>query len=238
MIKLYFCTSPNVYKVAIALEEMGLNYQLIAVDLSKGHHRDAAKVAGAKTGKLPVISDENPADGGDPITVFESGAILQYLAEKTGEFLSNNLRQRTLTMQWLFWQMGALGPIGGQAGHFLLYAPQVDPTIDYTYPANRYFNMWTLLWRILEGQLAIHEYIAGDYSIADMACFPWISHLPPRESAQPFPNICRWREAVAARPAVQAAYQKGAQLDTGYGRNEKGVTMFPWEGILKNVITV
>jgi len=238
MIKLYFCTSPNVYKVSIALEEMELKYQLIAVDLSKGHHRDPAIVPGAKTGKLPVIIDENPADGGAPIAIFESGAILQYLAEKTASFLSANLRQRTATMQWLFWQMGGLGPIGGQAGHFHFYAPKVDPTVDYTYPSNRYFNMWASLWRVLESQLATHEYIAGDYSIADMACFPWISYMPPREGLEHFPNVCRWREAVAARPAVQAAYQKGAHLDTGYGQNEKGATMFPWEGLLQHVITV
>lgn len=238
MIKLYFCTSPNVYKVCIALEEMGLPYQLIPVDLSKGEHRDAAKVAGSITGKLPVITDEDPADGGAPIAIFESGAILQYLAEKTGCFLSSHLRQRTLTMQWLFWQMSGLGPIGGQAGHFLLYAPRVDPNADYTYPSSRYGNMWSSLWRVLESQLAAREYIADDYSIADMACLPWISYLPPREGLQAFPNVCRWRDAVAARPAVQEAYRKGAQLDTGYGQNEKGVTLFPWDGLLQHVITV
>jgi GST-like protein len=238
MISLYFVTSPNVYKVAIALEEMRLEHQLIAVDLSKGEHRDPANLAGATTGKVPVIRDDNPPDGGAPITVFESGAILQYLAEKTGNFLSSNLRHRLETIQWLFWQMGGLGPIGGQAWHFLAFAPKVAPSVDNTYSFNRYFNMWASHWRTLESQLADHEYIAGDYSIADMACFPWISYLEPREGTAQFPNVCRWREAIAARPAVRTAYSKGAALNTGYERNEKGVTLFPWEGLLENVIVV
>jgi GST-like protein len=217
---------------------MKLEYRIIAVDLSQGHHRDAAIVPGATTGKLPVIVDRAPEDDGVPITLFESGAILQYLAEKTGSFLSRDLRQRMVTMQWLFWQMAGLGPIGGQAGHFHLYAPKIAPSADIAYPTNRYFKMWASLWKVLEPQLAKSEFIAGEYSIADMACFPWISYLTPREGVEKFPNVCRWRDGVAARSAVQTAYRRAKEADTGYGQNENGVTMFPWDGIVKNVITV
>jgi len=141
-------------------------------------------------------------------------------------------------MQWLFWQMSNIGPIGGQAWHFYAFAPKIAPDTDNTYSFNRYFKMWSALWRTLDGQLAAHEFIAGDYSIADMACFPWISYLEPREGCDSFPNIRRWRDAIAARPAVRRAYGKGAAVDTGYGLNEKGVTLFPWEGVLQNLIVV
>jgi GST-like protein len=137
MINLYFTTSPNVYKVLIALEEMGLENKLIPVDLSKGEHQSAANLAGANTGKVPVITDDDPPDGGSTITVFESGAILQYLAEKAGKFLPSDLRGRLQTMQWLFWQMGGLGPIGGQAWHFFAFAPKIAPDVDNTYSFNR-----------------------------------------------------------------------------------------------------
>ena len=238
MIDLYFATSPNVYKVSIALEEMALAHRLIAVDLSKGEHHDPANLAGANTHKVPVIVDRDPADGGEPITVFESGAILQYLGEKTGAFLPADSRGRIVTMQWLFWQMGGLGPIGGQAWHFFAFAPKIAPNTDHSYSFNRYFNMLTALWRTLESQLAGREFIAGDYSIADMASFPWISYLAPREGTDQFPNIRRWRDTIAVRPAVRRAYAKGQALDTGYGLNEKGVTLFPWEGVLQNLIIV
>ena len=236
MIDLFFATSPNVYKVAIALEEMGLDYRIVPVDLSTGAHHDAAKLAGANTGKVPVITDAAPADGGAPFTVFESGAILQYLAEKTGLFLPPDLRGRSTVMQWLFWQMGGIGPIGGQTWHFFAFAPKIAPDFDNSYAFNRYFKMWSALWRILDDQLGNHTFIAGDYSIADMATFPWISYLEPREGADPYPNVVRWRDMIAARPAVRRAYEKAAAADFGYARNDKGVTLFPWEGLLENVI--
>jgi GST-like protein len=239
MIKLYFATSPNVYKVAIALDEMGLEHELVPVDLSKGEHRVPANLDGAPTGKVPVMTDDCPLDGGSPITIFESGAILQYLAEKEGKFLPSDPRSRYLTLQWLYWQMGGLGPIGGQTWHFHAFAPKIAPDFDNSYSLNRYFNMWSSLWQVLERQLTQHSHIAGnEYSIVDMACFPWISYLEPREGIRPYPKIAKWRDSVAQRPAVRRAYAKGSSLDTGYGSNEKGVTLFPWEGLLKNVIVV
>ncbi len=236
MIDLYFATSPNVYKVAIALEEMALPYRIVPVDLSQGVHRDSAQLAGANTGKVPVIVDHDPPDGGAPFTVFESGAILQYLAEKSGLFLPKDLRGRSTVMQWLFWQMGGIGPIGGQAWHFFAFAPKIAPEFDNSYAFDRYFKMWSALWRVLDDQLSDHAYIAGDYSVADMATFPWISYLEPREGTEAYSNVLRWRDAIAARPAVRRAYEKAAATDFGYDRNEKGVTLFPWEGLLQNVI--
>lgn len=236
MIDLYFVTSPNVWKVCIALHEMELPHRLLPVDLSKGEHHDASRLGGARTHKVPVIVDHAPADGGEPFTVAESGAILQYLGEKTGRFLPTDMRGRSRAMQWLFWQMGGLGPIGGQAWHFHAFAPAIAPAADHGYARNRYLNMWSALWRTLEEQLADHAFLAGDYSIADMACFPWVSYLEPREGLAGFPNVVRWRAAMASRDAVRAAYAAARQVDTGYGLNEKGVTLFPWEGVMQNLI--
>lgn len=236
MIELFFCTSPNVYKVSIALEEMELPHVLHSVDLSRGDHFNPANIAGAATAKLPVIRDDEPADGGEPVVVFESGAILQYLAEKTGKLMPADPRKRREVMQWLFWQMGGLGPIGGQLWHFMAFAPKIAPDFDNSYALNRYTNMWAALWKVMDQQLADRPYLAGDYSIADCACFPWISYIDPREGPDHYPNVKRWRDELAARPAVREAYAKGMALDTGYGRNEKGVSLFPWEGLLQHVI--
>ena len=236
MIDLFFCTSPNVYKVSIALEEMALPYTLHSVDLSSGKHLDPANIAGASTGKLPVIRDDDPAYGGDPIVVFESGAILQYLGEKTGKLLPTDPRARLEVMQWLFWQMGGLGPIGGQHWHFLASAPKIAPDFDNSYAFNRYAHMWSALWATMDKRLADSAYLAGDYSIADIACFPWISYIEPQDGVDKYPHVRRWRDELAERPAVRTAYEKGMALETGYERNEKGVSLFPWEGLLKHVI--
>lgn len=236
MIDLYFATSPNVWKICIALHEMQLEHRLLPVDLSKGAHHEAANLGGSPTRKVPVIVDHHPADGGDPVTVFESGAILQYLGEKTGQFLLVDPRARSLTMQWLFWQMANIGPIGGQTWHFHAFAPLIAPDVDNHYARNRYFNMWTSLWQTMERRLAVSDFLAGEYSIADMACFPWNAYLDPREGTAEFPNVLRWRKSISERPAVRAAYESGRSVDTGYGLNEKGVTLFPWEGVLQNLI--
>lgn len=235
MIELFFVTSPNVYKVAIALEEMELPYTLTPIDLSKGDHLDPSKVAGALTRKLPVIRDSTPADG-DPITIFESGAILQYLAERSSRYLPTESRARLEALQWLFWQVGGIGPIGGQVWHFMTFAPRIAPDFDNSYAMSRYFHMYSSLWQVMDGRLADRPFLAGDYSIADMACFPWISYVEPREGIDEYPNVRRWRDAISTRPAVRRAYERGAALDTGYERNEKGVSLFPWEGLLENVI--
>lgn len=239
MIDLYFATSPNVWKVCIALHEMALPHRLVAVDLSQGHQHDPDRLGGALTGKVPVLVDHAPADGGAPMTIFESGAILQYLGEKTGRFLPIEPRARSTVMQWLFWQMGGLGPIGGQAWHFLAFAPTIAPDHDHGYARGRYTRMWSSLWRTLDRQLATHAYVAGDdYSVADMACFPWIAYFEPPDGAAACPHVVRWRDAVAARRAVREAYAAAAKVDTGYGLNEKGVTLFPWEGVMQNLIVV
>jgi len=238
MIDLYFATSPNVFKVVIALEEMALAYRLVAVDLSQGQHLDKNRLGGGATGKVPVIVDHDPADGGSPVTVVESGAILQYLGEKAGRFVGGDVRARTDVMQWLFWQMGGIGPIGGQLWHFRMFAPRIASDTDHGYALNRYDHMFARLWETMDRRLAEREFLAGDYSIADMACFPWIIYLEPQTGMEAYPNIRRWREAIAGRDAVRAAYSKSLELDTGYERNEKGVSVFPWEGLLEHVITV
>lgn len=236
MITLYYVASPNVHKICVALEEMGLNYELQPVDLSKNEHRDPAKVGGAKFGRLPIIRDAAPADGGEPVLTFESGAILQYLAEKSGRFLPVEMRARQQVLQWLFWQMGGIGPIGGQVFHFMAFAPQIAPDFDNSYALSRYRNMWKALWEVMERQLAETQFLGGEYSIADMACIPWIMYLPPHDGEDAFPNVVRWREEVRGRPAVKRAFERAFALDTGYERNEIGATLFPIDGIIKNVI--
>lgn len=236
MITLYYVASPNVHKVCIALEEMELPYELIAVDVSKNEHRDPTKVGGAKNGRLPIIRDDQPADGGEPILTFESGAILQYLAEKTGKFLPDDLRKRQKVLEWLYWQMGGIGPIGGQLFHFSAFAPQIAPNFDNSYSLNRYRNMWKALWETMNVQLAQTRFLAEDYSIADMACIPWIQYLPPHDGEADYPNVVRWRDDVSSRAAVMRAYDRAFSLDTGYERNELGATMFPIDGIMKHVV--
>lgn len=236
MIELFFVTSPNVYKISIALEEMELAHVLRPIDLSQGLHRKPENIGGAVSGKLPVIIDDQPADGGAPITIMESGAILQYLAEKSGCFLPKDDRGRIETLQWLHWQVAGVGPIGGQVWHFLMFAPLIAPDFDNSYAADRYFHMYSALWRVMDDRLADRAFLASEYSIADMACFPWISYVDPREGIDGYPHVRRWREAIAARPAVRRAYQRAADLDTGYARNEKGGSLFPWEGLLEHVI--
>ncbi|MCB2050093.1 MAG: glutathione S-transferase N-terminal domain-containing protein [Novosphingobium sp.] len=237
MITLYYVSSPNVHKVCIALEEMGLAYDLQPIDVSKNEHRDRSKVGGAKYGRLPIIRDEDPVGGGEPVVTFESGAILQYLAEKTGQFLpQGDVRARQQVLQWLFWQMGGIGPIGGQLFHFRAFAPVIAPDFDNSYAKARYEKMWSALLELMNEQLGETAYLAGAYSIADMACHPWIDYLPPEAGLDAFPNVQRWLHDVSARPAVVAAYARAFALDTGYARNEKGASQFPAEGIFQHVV--
>ena len=160
--------------------------------------------------RMPAIVDHAPADGGPPLSVFESGAILLYLAEKTGQFLPQDLRGRTQVTEWLMWQMGGLGPMLGQNHHFVSYAPEQIP-----YAINRYVKETERLYGVLDKRLERREFIAGDYSIADMACYPWIVlYERQQQDLNEFPNLKRWFEAVAARPATERAYEKGQEINT------------------------
>ncbi len=236
MLDLFFVTSPNVYKATIALEEMGLDYRLCPVDISQGEHLVPENIAHSPSPRLPVLRDNDPDDGGDPIVIFESGAILEYLSDKTGLFLPKETRSRYDVKQWLYWQMAGIGPIGGQQWHFTRWAPRIAPEMDHSYALNRFSNIWEGLWRLMDRRLAEQEYLAGAYSIADMACFPWMIYMEPRGGADNFPNIKRWVEKIADRAAVRAAYAKGLAIDMGYERNELGTAIFPQNGLLKHVI--
>ncbi len=202
MIDLYYWTTPNGHKITIFLEEAGLPYRLHPVNITTGEQFRPEFLAIAPNNRIPAIVDNAPADGGAPLPVFESGAILFYLAEKCGRFLSHEPRLRLETMQWLFWQMGGLGPMAGQNHHFRLFAPEKIP-----YAIKRYETETARLYGVLNKRLADREFIAGAYSIADMACYPWI--VPYERQGQniaDFPHLARWLETIRARPAVVAAY--------------------------------
>ena len=211
MIDFHFWTTPNGYKVMLFLEEAGLEYRIVPVNISKGEQFRPAFLEISPNNRIPAIVDHAPAGGGEPVAVFESGAILHYLAEKTGRFLPADAAARSEVMQWLFWQMGGLGPMLGQHLHFSAYA---DAKLDYA--IQRYAAETKRLYGVLDRRLAGREFIAGEYSIADMASFPWIHRLA-REAVPElaaFPELKRWHDAVAARPATLVAYAKGAALNT------------------------
>lgn len=202
MIDLYYWTTPNGHKITIFLEEAEIAYTVKPINISKGDQFDPAFLKISPNNRIPAIVDQSPRDGGEPISVFESGAILQYLAEKTGKFLPVDPRGRVEVMQWLFWQMGGLGPMLGQNHHFTQYAPEKIP-----YAIDRYRKETERLYGVLDEQLTDREFIAGSYSIADMAAYPWI--VPYERQGQDlnhFPHIKRWFEAIKGRPAVQRAY--------------------------------
>lgn len=202
MIDLHYWTTPNGHKVTIFLEETGLPYRIIPVNISAGDQFKPEFLAIAPNNRIPAMVDTAPADGGAPISIFESGAILQYLAEKTGKFLPADIRGRTEVMQWLFWQMGGLGPMAGQNHHFVQYAPEKLP-----YAINRYVNETNRLYGVLNKRLADRAFIAGDYSIADMASYPWVvPHKRQQQNLDDFPHLKRWFETIRARPAVERAY--------------------------------
>jgi GSH-dependent disulfide-bond oxidoreductase len=201
MIDLYYWTTPNGHKVTIFLEESGLPYRIKPVNIGKGHQFHPEFLAVSPNNRIPAIVDHAPPDGGAPLTLMESGAILLYLAGKTGRFYPVDLRGRCEVMQWLFWQMAGLGPMAGQTHHFVHYAP--DP-IDYA--VDRYVRETGRLYGVLNKRLADREFVAGDYSIADMACYPWVLPQRQKQDMAHFPHLARWKEAIAARPAVQRAY--------------------------------
>lgn len=206
MIDLHYWPTPNGHKVTMFLEETGTPYRILPVDIGRGEQFRPEFLAIAPNNRMPAIVDDEPADGGAPVSVFESGAILLYLADKTGRFIPADLRGRVEVLQWLFWQMGGLGPMAGQNHHFSQYAPEKLP-----YAINRYVNETNRLYGVLDKRLADRDFVAGDeYSIADMASYPWI--VPYERQGQDladFPNLERWFRAIEARPATIRAYEAG-----------------------------
>ena len=211
MIDLYFWTTPNGYKPLLFLEEAGLDYRIVPVDIGRGEQFEPEFLEIAPNNRIPALVDHAPAEGREPISVFESGAILLYLADKTGRFIPAELAGRNEALQWLFWQMGGLGPMAGQNHHFRNYAPEKIP-----YAIERYERETARLYGVLDKRLADRAFLAGaDYGIADMASYPWIvPHGNQGQSLDDFPHLKRWFQAVAARPATVAAYEKGRALNT------------------------
>lgn len=200
MIDLHYYKTPNGHKVAIALEEMQLQYQLKPVDIFKDQQFAPAFLAISPNNKIPAIVDPQ-GPGGQPISVFESGAILQYLGRKTGQFYPAGERERVAVEQWLMWQMGGFGPMLGQNHHFGHYAPEKVP-----YAINRYQNETRRLYKVLDTRLAEVPYVAGDYSIADMAIFPWVlSHDWQKISLDDYPHVKAYMALLGERPAIQRA---------------------------------
>jgi len=210
MIDLYYWTTPNGHKITLFLEEAELEYQIHPVNIGRGEQFKPEFLAIARNNRIPAIVDKNPKDGGAPIPLFESGAILQYLAEKTGKFLPFDVRGRYEVMQWLYWQMAGLGPMAGQNHHFSQYAPEKIP-----YAIERYVNETHRLYRVLDQHLVGREYIGRGYSIADMACYPWVvSHEKQSVRLERFPNLKRWFDRIAERPGTVRAYAKAKEINS------------------------
>jgi GST-like protein len=210
MIDLYYWTTPNGHKITIFLEEAGLSYRIVPVNISRGEQFRPEFLAISPNNRMPAIVDQKPKDGGKPISVFESGAILLYLSEKTGKYIPEGQRNRVEVIEWLFWQMGGLGPMAGQNHHFAHYAPEKIP-----YAIERYVKETNRLYGVLNKRLANREFVAGRYSIADMAIYPWI--VPYERQGQKldeFPDLKRWFLAVGERPAVHRAYARAKEINT------------------------
>ncbi|MBX3594199.1 glutathione binding-like protein [Sphingomonas sp.] len=212
MIDLYYWPTPNGHKITLFLEEAGTPYRIHPVDIGSGAQFDPDFLKIAPNNRMPAIVDTAPADGGEPVSVFESGAILVYLALKEGKFYGETTRERTTILQWLMWQMGGLGPMAGQNHHFNRYAPEKIP-----YAMERYVKETNRLYGVLNRQLAGRPFVAGEhYSIADMAIYPWIvPHEAQGQDLADFPHVRRWFDAVAARPATIRAYEKGEEVRPG-----------------------
>lgn len=202
MIDLYYWTTPNGHKITMYLEEAGLEYRIHPVNIGKGEQFDPAFLKISPNNRIPAIVDHAPADGGAAVSVFESGAILLYLAGKTGKLIPADLRGQVQALEWLMWQMAGLGPMAGQNHHFANYAPEKIP-----YAIDRYVRETSRLYGVLNKRLQGREFILGKaYSIADIACYPWI--IPHRQGQDfaDFPNVRRWHAAIKARPATERAY--------------------------------
>ncbi|MBB5047071.1 GST-like protein [Rhodopseudomonas rhenobacensis] len=211
---LYYWTTPNGHKITMFLEEAALPYTIIPVNIGKGDQFKPEFLEIAPNNRIPALVDHAPKSGDKPVSIFESGAILLYLAEKTGQFLSSFLNARYEAIQWVFWQMGGLGPMAGQNHHFSNYAPEKIP-----YAIDRYVNETNRLYGVLNKRLADRDFIAGEYSIADMACYPWI--VPYKNQGQnidDFPHLKRWLTAIEQRPATQRAYAKAKEVNPDFGQ--------------------
>ncbi|WP_266180101.1 glutathione binding-like protein [Dyella humicola] len=209
MIELHYWPTPNGHKITLFLGESGLPYTIKPVNIGKGEQFEPKFLTISPNNRMPAIVDTQPADGGEPISVFESGAILQYLAEKTGRFMPADARGRYKVLEWLYWQVGGLGPMLGQNHHFNRYAPEKIP-----YAIDRYVNETRRLYGVLNKRLEGRAFIAGkDYSIADMAAYPWIVPYENQGMAlEDFPHLKAWFVAIRERPATQRAYAMGEQI--------------------------
>ena len=221
MIDVYYWPTPNGFKISIMLEECGLPYKIIPVNIGKGDQFKPDFLKISPNNRMPAIVDDDPPGGGAPVAVFESGAILQYLAEKTGKFLPKDLRGKYEVLQWLNWQMGGLGPMAGQANHFNVYAPQFNLVEALTYGQARYTNEVNRLFGVLNKRLADREFVAGAMSIADFAIWPWLVGFKNfRQNMDDFPNLKRYFEkTMGERPAVKKGRAVGAELRATPGIN-------------------
>ncbi len=220
MIDLYYAPTPNGWKISIMLEECGLDYNVVMVNIMAGEQFTPEFLAISPNNRIPAIVDHAPLGGGAPVSVFETGAILLYLAEKTGRFMPGDLRGRTQVTEWLMWQMGGLGPMLGQSGHFKLYAPEKIP-----YAIERYEKEALRLYGVLDRQLADNAHVAGaEYSIADMAIFPWVRTYKRQEIAlENFPGVYRWYKALKERPGIQRGLDLAKEaINRNPQDNEKG----------------
>ena len=209
MIDLYYWTTPNGHKITLFLEEAGLEYRIKPVNIGKGDQFQPDFLAISPNNRIPAIVDHAPADGGKPISVFESGAILLYLAGKTGKFIPRDLRGQVATLEWLMWQMGGLGPMAGQNHHFSIYAPEKLP-----YAIDRYVKETSRLYGVLNKRLEGRDFICGkQYTIADMAAYPWVIPERQGQDMDDFPELKRWHAAIRARPATARAYARAKEVN-------------------------
>jgi GSH-dependent disulfide-bond oxidoreductase len=222
MLDLYYWGTPNGLKIKLFLEEAGLAYRILPVDIGKGEQFDPRFLRISPNNRIPALVDNEPADGGPPLSLFESGAILLYMAEKIGRFIPADVRGRAQVLQWLFWQVGGLGPMAGQNGHFRHYAPEQVP-----YGIERYTKETNRLYGVLSRQLEGRDYIAGEYSIADMASYPWIvSHQRHGQNLDEFPSLERWFHRIRERPATVRAYEGVTQSYSRKLSDEERTVLF------------
>ncbi|MGA2841055.1 MAG: glutathione binding-like protein [Steroidobacteraceae bacterium] len=217
MIDLHYWPTPNGHKVAMFLEETAMPYRLVPVNIGKGEQFKPEFLAISPNNRMPAIVDHRPLDGGPPISVFESGAILLYLADKSEQFIPSDIRGRTQVTEWLFWEVAGLGPMAGQNHHFSRYAPEKIP-----YAIDRYVKETNRVYGVLNKRLAGREFIAGDYSIADMAAYPWVvPHEAQGQNLSDFPHLKRWFETIEARPATVRAYALGPSFSNNSPMTEE-----------------